>query len=238
MGCSWAYAVFAAAGSLILCANGGVIQRQGATPARGVGTVFITTRGAVSVHGETTDRISWTATMRVQAGEERRARDSLAAGYVKERREGQDLSLSFSGIEGEPGAGVTIVVPRDLRPCRVRAKGGSIRAQDLSSAVDVSSDAGSLQADRIRGPVTARTGGGEFVSAAWMAMRTVTGAGGIRVDWIGGLGQLETAGGEILCNMSTGRCWHRAPAATSRSCARIFEIVRADFSIAARTSGG
>jgi hypothetical protein len=44
----------------------------------------------------------------------------------------------------------------------VRTKGGGVQAWDLGGALDVSSDAGSLEMDRIRPAVTARTGGGEI----------------------------------------------------------------------------
>ncbi|MGA2181840.1 MAG: DUF4097 family beta strand repeat-containing protein [Bryobacteraceae bacterium] len=241
MRCSWASAVFAAAGSLMLCANGGdlrregrywVVQQQGVTPVRGVRTVRITARGAVNIRGGTTDTISWTATTRVRGGDERQARALLANAGVEQRRDAQGLSLSFASIAGQPDADVAIVVPLDLRLCQVRTKGGSVQASDLGGALEVFSDAGRLQIDRIRGPVTARTGGGEIrVGSVAGDARCFTGAGAIRVDWIGGRAQLDTAGGEIFVQHVHGPLF-------ASSAGGNIEIARADSSITARTSGG
>jgi len=237
----WASAVFAAAGSLMLCANGGelrregrywVAQREGTTPARGVLTFLVTARGSVSIRGGPVGTIAWTATARVRAGDERQARALLAAAGVEQRREAQGLSLSFPGIVSQPDADVAIVVPGDLRLCRVRTKGGSVQASDLSGALEVSSDGGRLQMDGIRGPVTARTGGGEIrVGSVEGDARCFTGAGAIRAERIGGRAQLETAGGEIFVQYVHG------PLSASSAGGNI-EIARADAAITARTSGG
>jgi hypothetical protein len=234
-------AVLTAAGALVVCASGGelrreggywVAQRQGAAPAHGVRTVRITARGAVSIRGGATDTIAWTATTRVRAIEERRARALLAAAGVEQRREAQGLSLLFSSIPGQPDTEVAIVAPQDLRLCRVLTRGGAVQASDLGSALEVSSDAGSLRMDRIRGPVSARTGGGEIrVGSVEGDTRCFTGAGVIRVERIGGLARLETAGGEIFVQDVHGPLF-------ASSAGGSIEIARADSSITARTSGG
>ncbi|MGA3025237.1 MAG: DUF4097 family beta strand repeat-containing protein [Bryobacteraceae bacterium] len=238
---SRASAVLATAGALMLCASGGewrregrywVARQAGTTRARGVRTVRITAGGAVSIRGGMTDAISWTTIARLRAGDELQAQAQALAPGVEQHREAQGLLLSFSSRMGQPVADVAIVVPRDLRLCQVRARGGPVQASDLGGALDVSSDAGSLQMDRIRGPVTARTGGGEIrVGRVEGDVRCFTGAGVIRVDWIGGLARLDTAGGEIFVQHVHGPLF-------ASSAGGNIEIVRADSAITARTSGG
>jgi hypothetical protein len=233
--------VFAAAGSLMLCANGveprregrcWVTQEAGAMPVRGARTVRIIAHGGVSVRGGTANTISWTRTVRVRAGDEREAQALLKAAGVERRREAQSVSVSFASVAGQPDVDVAVVIPRDLRLCQVRSRGGSIDIADLNGGLDVSSGGGSIEVDRIRGPVTARTGGGEIrIGRVGGDTRCFTGAGAIRVDWIGGRAQLDTAGGEIFVQHAGG------PLFASNAGGNI-EIARADSSIAARTNGG
>jgi len=237
---SWRSAVLAIAGWLTLCAYGGDLRREGrywvseqkgTTPLRGAQTVTIGAQGAVSIRGGMTGAVSWTTTVRVQAADEQRAR-ALTAIAVDQRRTGQSLSLSFSGVPGQPDADVTILVPENLRLCRVRTKAGSVQASDLRGEVDVSSHAGRLQMDRIHGSLTARTGGGEIrLGSVEGNAHCFTGAGVIRAEAIDGSAQLDTAGGEIFVQHI------RGPLIASSAGGSI-QVAQADSSIAARTKGG
>lgn len=197
MRCLWASAVLAAAGSLMLCANGADWRREGGywvsrqtgnIAARGVRALLVTARGAVNIRGAATDTIFWTSVARIPASDGNAVRSFPEPAGVEQRKGEQGLSLAFSGGVGQPGADVTVVVPQALGMCRVHTKGGAVEALNLGGALEVVSKAGSLHLDRIHGPVTARTGGGDIrVGSVDGEARCFTGAGVIRVDWIGGL---------------------------------------------------
>ena len=238
---SWATALFAAAGSLILCAEAGEVRRegnywvaeqQGAAPARGLRVVHIFAPGLVSIRGSATDTITWTVRARAQAADQRKARAFLSTVQARQRRAADDLVLSLSALAGQPDADIAVVVPSAMPLCAIRTKGGSVQAADLGGSLDVASDAGSLQLDGIRGSLTARTGGGDIrIGRVDGDARCFTGAGLIRVDWIGGIGRLDTAGGEIVVQ-------HVHGPLVAASAGGNIEVQRADSSITARTKGG
>lgn len=160
--------------------------------------LMVSARGTVIIRG-VDGQASFRVTQRVRSHSAAEAQRLFGQVNVLNQTTGGfihfDVTPSFSPMVSTQ---VELNVPKQLASLTVETLMGSVDATDLDSIVDVSTAAGPIHVDRVRGAVVARTGGGDIrIGKIGSALRCVTGGGAIVIENAGGEVSCETAGGDI-----------------------------------------
>jgi hypothetical protein len=164
----------------------------------------ISTRGAVSLQGETRRDIAYTLKKRAAVGSEAAARGLLKKISVKTRQRGDELLLEVD-VPGDwtSSASLDLRVPRKLRRTVIESQGDTIEAYDLAGALHADSGGGRVHVDRVQGDVIVRTGGGQVrLGKIGGGVMCFSGGGQIIADTISGPAGLNTEGGEIVVRLA------------------------------------
>jgi DUF4097 and DUF4098 domain-containing protein YvlB len=166
-----------------------------------------TSRGAVLLKGSNDSPPAFRLVQRVRARSEEEARQFFSVVQIRSGTLGNVARFEVTtGAYPQVSTKLELTVPAHLASATVSTQMGTVEAYDLDCAVDLTTAAGPIHVDRVRGAVASRTGGGEIrIGKIGGGLRAVSLAGSILADSIGGEGSLETAGGEIEVKDSAGK---------------------------------
>jgi len=198
------------------------------------GKIKFVSPGRIRTQGEWRQDIGYVLKTRVRAKDVVTAKKLLERGGIHMTQRGGWGYLEVQRVPGrfEPPE-LEIHLPRRVPQVAFQTGGdGEVAAFDLDSPVSVDAQAGSVQLDRIRGAVTARTGGGEIrLGRIGGAIRCVSGGGGIFVEGAQREAVLETVGGEVFVREAFGPV-------TANTGGGNIQILRAMSTVNAHTNGG
>jgi hypothetical protein len=202
-------------GNLLLAQSFPGLERQGpywiqtvkaAVAVDSIHNVRITTVGTITLRGGSEPHVAYTIRKRVRARNQADAWRLLSQVQVSWKRLRESGLLVVNVPSSNPAdVEMEVEVPRHLRQAAVFTHAGNISATDLENGVEVESEGGVIELDRIGGAATAKTGGGEIrIGSVGGALKCISAGGGIRAMRVGGEAWLETAGGEIEVNEGEG----------------------------------
>lgn len=161
--------------------------------------------GRVEVRGVPGDRVEYTLTRTaiVRPGDVKAARQILAGQGIVLAASLNTARVSSQGTY--PGT-LELRVPRQMHLVKVSSAYGTVSVSDLDGQLEMYARAGgNLNADGVRGTVTANTAGGAIhLGNIGGAVECYTGADSISIDHSGGAVNCRTAGGEIHLGDASG----------------------------------
>jgi hypothetical protein len=228
-----------------------VVTSSGTAGVEGCDRLQVTTRGAVTVEGESRKDIQYTLKGRTRVQDAAKARTLLGMIQVKTAWRGETMTLEVTlPPTWAVSADLKLRVPRDLRQTFLASQGEMIEALDLDGALGADSGGGRLHVDRIGGDVTLKTDGGQIrLGSVGGNVVCFSGGGPIIADTIGGKAGLDTEGGEIIVKVAKGlvrastgggniRIDRAERGVTATARAGLIDIIHAGGPVIARTGTG
>ena len=173
--------------------GGWALTYRGSVPA--ARTLRINGHGPVTLEGGTALTFEYTVRLSVAARSEAEARSILVRAPLEVKR-GESVILTAPG--GPVRARILVKAP-DLGMARIVDSDGVVDASGIEGELDVASRSGEVTVDRIGGPCTVTTGGGDVrVGEVRGNLRCLTGGGKITLQTAHGEAVLETYGGDIV----------------------------------------
>jgi hypothetical protein len=185
--------------------------------------------GPVTLEGGVSRELSYTAKVSVRARSEAEARRILEQFAVRIASQGgwHVVATSQGAILSE----LTLRAPR-LTEVTIVTSDGAVAAQGVDGVLEVSSGAGPLVVDRVRGDCRLATrGGGIRIGDVGGALQSTTGAGPITARSVRGRAEIQTVGGDIVVQDAGGPVRAETGAGTVR-------IEKAGGAVTAITGGG
>ncbi|MFB3828860.1 MAG: hypothetical protein ACE15B_18990 [Bryobacteraceae bacterium] len=197
---------------------------SGSEPVSGRARVRVMAPGDVEATPSSDDRVSYTVRLRAKA------REALADGRISIQREHDQVTV-FVRCDAD-AAEMQVKIPRTARETTIVTREGNVQVYELGGAVTAASAGGAMKADRIRGSLEMRTGGGTvWLGSVEGPVKASTAGGAITAGRIGGDAILETGGGVIVAQEVGG--YVRA-----KSLGGTVKIGRAGAGVVASTGGG
>ena len=173
--------------------GGWALTYRGSVPA--ARTLRINGHGPVTLEGGTALTFEYTVRLSVAARSEAEARSILVRAPLEVKR-GESVILTAPG--GPVRARILVKAPA-LGMARIVDSDGVVDASGIEGELDVASRSGEVTVDRIGGPCTVTTGGGDVrVGEVRGNLRCLTGGGKITLQTAHGEAVLETYGGDIV----------------------------------------
>ncbi len=173
--------------------GGWALTYRGSLPA--ARTLRIDGHGPVTLEGGTAPTFVYTVRLSVAARSEAEARSLLARAPLAVRRGGSVVIMA----PGDPVRARIEVKAPALSLARIVDSDGAIYAAGIEGELLVESRSGEVTVDRIGGPCTVTTGGGDLrIGEVHGRLRCLTGGGRITVQAARKEAALETFGGDIV----------------------------------------
>jgi hypothetical protein len=208
---------------------------EGSLSSPGLVRLRVGSIGDISVRGEATDQIRYTARRRVRANSEADARRLLQRAQVRLLRRGPQANLEVDPLDcGRCSffAELKITAPRSTEELILETHGGSLEAFDLDGRVMGQTAGGAIQMDRIGKSVRAVTAGGPIqLGTIGGPVRCETAGGSITLGSVRGDAVLTTSGGNIDADQVDGTLRAETAGGSIR-------VRRASRSVNAETAGG
>lgn len=214
--------------------------------------VKVFTRGAIGVHGENRNDITFSVKKRTRAPGEVAAKVAMERIAVKAYRSG-DWAVIYVNVpvELDAGADLQVRIPRNVQELHAESQVGRVEVFDIDGSLLAKTGAGEVHLDRIRGWVKAGTGGGNVrIGRVAGLLKAYSGGGSIFADSVGGDAYLETGGGEVVVREAKGRVQasagaggniridHAAGGAALSTGGGIIDVLRAGGAVRANTGAG
>ena len=182
---------------------------EGSAPAAGMTRFRVSSIGGISMKGEATDQVRYTARRRVRAGSETEARRLLQKAQIRVVRRGPLTVLEVEYLQcGRCGfsADLKITAPRVTEEVVLETHGGSLDVNDIDGRVNGETAGGTIQMDRIGKAVRAATAGGSIIlGTIGGPVQCETAGGSIQLGSVRGDAVLTTSGGNIDAEQVEGK---------------------------------